>query len=162
MLIGLNALRTNREKSAVLNAWFDGEEEKPATQPVTVPKHNFASVEIRASFRSLTRKQTTVPSLPRHAQQNAPRPVQAVQAQYGLLQQFASTDCLVDMSMTPDGGMSAVLRSPYGYRRTVVCRPDGSVSQRITGPQGEEIVRFNNDGDPVHSYNKAQPVLQIA
>lgn len=188
MLIGLNALKSANRQSAVLNAWFDEEEKSAAAAPMAAPKNVFAAVEIRASFRSVTRKQTAVPSLPRHAgsapvaiapvakQQTAWSPYQAMSNildvnsrssrwlnQYGLLQQFASTDCFVDMSMTPDGGMSAVLRSPHGYRRTVVCRPDGSVSQRITGPQGEEIIRFNNDGDPIYAHNnKAEPVLAIA
>ena len=65
----------------------------------------------------------------------------------GLLPKFMTIDCFVDMTMTSEGGVSSVLRSPDGFRRTVVCRPDGTISQRITGPSGEEIVRFNTNGD---------------
>jgi hypothetical protein len=184
MLIGLNTLKTvSREKAAVMSAWFDGEEDKtsPVQAAVQTAKAVFASVEIRASLKAVSRRQNSVPSLPRHAQASpvatkaAWSPYQSMSnildpnsrssrwlASYGMFQQFASTDCFVDMSMTPDGGMSAVLRSPAGFRRTVVCRPDGSVAQRITGPHGEEIIRFNNDGDPTYSYNKADAQLAIA
>lgn len=72
----------------------------------------------------------------------------------GMLQKFMSTDCFVDMTMTSDGGVSSVLRSPDGYRRTVVCRIDGSTSQRITGPRGEEIVRFLNSSEAVVAADK--------
>lgn len=168
MLIGLNTLKT-ASKTPVATAWFTEEEAVAAPQQTTV--------EIRASLKSVSRAHNVVPSLPRHAgkQEAAWSPYQAMSqildagsrssrwlAQYGLFQQFQSTDCSVDMSMTPDGGMSAVLRSPSGFRRTVVCRPDGSVAQRITGPSGEEIVRFNNEGDPVCTYNQAEAQLAIA
>jgi hypothetical protein len=172
MLIGLNTLKTVSQNTQVATAWFTDEE----AAPVAAPQQS--TIQIRPSLKSVSRATTAVPSLPRHAQkqtQAAWSPYQAMSsilesssrssrwlAQYGLFQQFASTDCFVDMSMTPDGGMSAVLRSPAGFRRTVVCRPDGSVSQRITGPRGEEIVRFNNDGDPVYSQNKAEAQLAIA
>lgn len=174
MLIGLNTLNTvSREKVSVINSWFDTEESPAAVQD----SQRTSSVQIRSSLKSVSRIHSSVPSLPRHAQaqQSAWSPYQAMSkildpnsrssrwlATYGLLQQFYSTDCFVDMSMTPDGGMSAVLRSPAGYRRTVVCRPDGSVAQRITGPHGDEILRFNNEGDPIYSYNKAQAELAIA
>jgi hypothetical protein len=177
MLIGLNTIKTvSREKAAVTSAWFDGEDEKPAQVTAQTAKV-FAAVEIRASLKSVTRAQSSVPSLPRHAQatQKAWSPYQVMSdvldgnsrssrwiAQNGLWQQFSSTDCFVDMSMMADGGMSAVLRSPAGFRRTVVCRPDGTIAQRITGPRGEEIVRFNNDGEPLYSINKAEAQLAIA
>jgi hypothetical protein len=178
MLIGLNTIKTvSREKAAVTNAWFDGEDEKPTQPTVQSAATLFAAVEIRASFKSVTRAQSAVPSLPRHAQgaKKAFSPYQAMSdvldassrssrwiAQNGLAQQFSSTDCFVDMSMMADGGMSAVLRSPSGYRRTVVCRPDGTIAQRITGPRGEEIARFNNEGDAIYSLNKADLQLAIA
>lgn len=165
MLIGLNTLKTV-SNSQVATAWF--------TEEPVAPQQ--ATIEIRASLKSVSRAANAVPSLPRQCQKQAAwSPYQAMSqildgdsrssqwlAHYGLLQQFQTTDCFVDMSMTPDGGMSAVLRAPSGVRRTVVCRPDGSVAQRITGPRGEEIVRFNNDGDPVYSYNKAEAQLAIA
>ena len=179
MIIGLNALKTvTREKAATLNAWF--EDEQPAQQAVQAAKQMFSAVQIRASLKAISRHTNEVPALPRHAQvapvaQTTWSPYQAMSAildanskssrwlaQYGLFAQFATTDCFVDMSMTPDGGMSAVLRSPSGFRRTVVCRPDGSVAQRITGPQGDEIIRFNNDGDPITTANKTERVLAIA
>lgn len=70
-------------------------------------------------------------------------------AHHGLLDKFTAHDCYVDISMAADGGFNAALRSTDGYRRTVVCRADGTSSQRITGPQGEEVLRFNSQGEPV-------------
>jgi hypothetical protein len=78
------------------------------------------------------------------------------------MQHFTSTDCFVDMSMTPEGGMNAVLRAPSGLRRTIVCRADGTSAQRVTGANGEELIRFNNDGEPVYTYDKAEASLAIA
>ncbi len=66
-----------------------------------------------------------------------------------LLSKFTAPDCIMDMSMSPDGTVSAALKAGDGYRRTVVCRPDGKTSQRITGPGGEEIVRFTSSGQIV-------------
>lgn len=67
----------------------------------------------------------------------------------GLLNKFMSTDCFVDMTMTSEGGVTSVLRSSDGFRRTVMCRADGYISQRITSPSGEELVRFSNTGEVV-------------
>lgn len=68
-----------------------------------------------------------------------------------LLSKFTAADCIMDMSLSPDGTVSAALKASDGYRRTVVCRPDGKTSQRITGPRGEEIVQFTSSGQVVTS-----------
>lgn len=70
-------------------------------------------------------------------------------AQRGLFQKFNSPDCIMDLQMTADGGVSSIVRATDGYRRTVVCRPDGTSSQRITDATGMEIVRFNSLGEIV-------------
>ncbi len=180
MLIGLNALKTvDREKAPVLDAWFQGDEHPV----VSVAKTFLSAVQIHNSIKGLAKEHTPVPSLPRHAPAVAKTPAPATTSSpyqaistilepgsrssrwlshYGLMDQFASSDCFVDMSMNPDGGMSAVLRSPEGYRRTVVCRPDGSSAQRITGPHGQELVRFNKNGDPVTVGEKQDSSLAIA
>lgn len=185
MLIGLNALKNAaRDKSAVLDAWFSPEQETqaPVKSQAGGAKSAFSNVLIANSIKSLSRAQSEVPALPRHAQAvpgsaavTSSTPYQILSnileptspssrwlSQHGLLQQFYSKDCFVDLSTTSDGGMSAVLRSPEGYRRTVVCRVDGTSAQRITGPRGEEIVRFNNSGEPVNPANKADNALAIA
>lgn len=191
MLIGLNAIKTvNRTKAPVLDAWFDGDEQAPAASTASVvavatvsaAKAMLASVQFHGSLKGMKRSQTEVPSLPRHAETAPAKAVAPVVSPYhslstilepnsrssswlnhfGLMQEFASNECFVDMTMTPDGGMSAVLRSPSGYRRTVVCRPDGTSAQRVTGPRGEEILRFNNDGEPINIANKRENALAIA
>ncbi len=180
MLIGLNAINTlDREKAPVLNAWFDSDEPVAVSAPKTVPP----AVQIHNSIKAMAKAQTSVPTMPRYAPEVIVKaeslatssPYQAISSilepssrssqwlgHYGLLEQFSSTDCFVDMSMNPDGGMSAVLRSPQGYRRTVVCRADGSSAQRITGPLGQELVRFNKNGDPVTVGDKKESTLAIA
>lgn len=64
----------------------------------------------------------------------------------GYLKMFTSPNCTLDMSFTTDAKVSAVLTSPEGFRRTVVCCPDGKSFQRITAPNGEEMVRFLSSG----------------
>jgi hypothetical protein len=78
----------------------------------------------------------------------------------GLLQKF--NDCVMDMKMTTEGGVNAILRSEDGYRRTILCRPDGSHSQRITDAAGNEIVRFNSLGQPVFPDLKRELVPAMA
>ncbi len=69
-----------------------------------------------------------------------------------LLDKFTAADCLMDMSIAPDGTVSAALTAGCrSYRRTVVCRPDGTTSQRVSGPGGVEIVRFRADGKIVQT-----------
>ena len=80
----------------------------------------------------------------------------------GLLSKFIATDCTVDVTMTPDGTVNASLRSSDGYRRTLLCRPDGSSAQRISGPNGSEIVRFDSNGHPIHALDKRENLLQTA
>jgi hypothetical protein len=80
----------------------------------------------------------------------------------GLLNKFISTDCTVDVTMTPDGTVNAALRSADGYRRTLLCRPDGSSAQRITGPNGAEIIRFDSHGQPVVALDKRENLLATA
>ena len=70
-------------------------------------------------------------------------------SQMDLLDKFTASDCTMDMTMSCDGTVNAALRSADGFRRTVVCRPDGTSSQRITDNKGVEIVRFNSQGQIV-------------
>jgi hypothetical protein len=175
MLIGLSALKTV-QKAPVLDAWFQSEENVPdGDAAVQSVKSLIAGVQIKNSLRNIgtvttsTTVASSVPSLPRFAE-TPPAPVsQPAKSPYqslsdvldsdsrssqwlqaaGLLQKFMTIDCFVDMTMTSEGGVSSVLRSPDGFRRTVMCRPDGSISQRITGPNGDEVVRFTANGDAV-------------
>lgn len=178
MLLGLNALKSaNRQPAATLDAWFESEEKAPAQNAISAAKAMFSQVSIGSSIKSIQRQAAAqvAPPAPKAEPAEVTSPYQALSyilepnsrssrwlAQYGLLTQFSGNDCFVDMSMTPDGGMSAVLRSPQGFRRTVVCRPDGTSAQRVTGPQGEEIVRFNNEGDAIYAVNKRESELAIA
>ncbi len=137
----------------------------------------FDNFQIWNSLRSLTGKHTDVPALPRMACQSSTKrletsssssssstPFQMVSdilspespssrflAQHQLLNKFISADCIQDVSMAPDGSVRGVLKSADGYRRTLVCRQDGTSSQRITAPDGEEIVRFSFNGQIIYS-----------
>jgi hypothetical protein len=64
--------------------------------------------------------------------------------QYNLYDKFSTTQCHEHISWGPDGSVSVALKSADGYRRTIVCRADGTSAQRITDPNGKEIVRFSN------------------
>lgn len=69
-----------------------------------------------------------------------------VLAKHGILEKFLSDSAVLDIAMAPDGSLTASVRSEDGYRRTVICRPNGSVSQRVTSNDGRELVRFASDG----------------
>lgn len=175
MLIGLNALKsTSREVNAeILDAWFEPAESKnvPASEVVESVKELFDQVKIHNSLRQVTKSTSSIPAMPRFAEEQKPEPPKAPKTPYqaltdildadsvssrwlescGLLHKFMTTDCFVDMTMTSEGGVTSVMRSKDGYRRTVMCRADGTVSQRVTGPRGDEIVRFNAHGEAVVS-----------
>lgn len=69
-----------------------------------------------------------------------------------LLDKFSRPDCLMDMNIAPDGTVSALLTAGCrAYKRTIVCRPDGTFSQRVTGPGGQEIVRLRSDAQGIQS-----------
>jgi hypothetical protein len=174
MLIGLSALKTV-SKAPVLDAWFQTDEHSEAQEAIVAMetvKELLAEVQIKNSLRHIPKANgSSVPSLPRFAEVPAAAAVEAAPAKSpyqalsdildadsrssqwlqaaGLLRKFTTTECFVDMTMTSEGGVNSVLRSPDGFRRTVVCRADGTISQRITGPNGEEVVRFNNSGEAV-------------
>lgn len=133
----------------------------------------FDKFQIWNSLRSLTGTNSDVPALPsmlggkeiqKPAAPAARSPFQMVSeilapespssrflAQHQLLNKFISSDCIQDVSMAPDGSVRGVLKSADGYRRTLVCRADGTSSQRISGPNGEEIVRFSQSGQIIQS-----------
>lgn len=184
MLVGLRSLRTTAKEAAVLDSWFTEETATDAQKSASAAHDLFESIQIRKSLRSVGHG-SPVPQMPRCTPPSCPpmstaaqpaSPYQALHnildarsrssvylAQVGLLEKFTALECFVDISMMPDGGVSAALRSADGHRRTVVCRKDGTTGQRITSPSGEEIVRFNNNGEPVFpSELKRQPILAIA
>lgn len=69
-----------------------------------------------------------------------------------LLDKFTRPDCLMDMSIAPDGTVSAALTAGCrAYKRTIVCRPDGTYSQRVVGPGGQELVRIRSDAQGIQT-----------
>lgn len=184
MLVGLKNLRTTAPKAAVLDSWFSEEPVSEAQKSYTAAHDLFDSIHIRKSLKSVARHENSVPQMPRCTPPSCPplhggvapaSPSQTLHnildsqsrsssylTQIGLLEKFTAQECFVDISMMPDGGVSAALRSVDGFRRTVVCRKDGTSGQRITSPSGAEIIRFNNNGEPLFpSELKRQPVLAI-
>lgn len=73
--------------------------------------------------------------------------------QRGYLEAFKSPDCMLDISFsTADKNVlkvGAVMSAPDGSKRTVVACDDGTTFQRITGPGGQEIVKFLSNGQIV-------------
>lgn len=69
-----------------------------------------------------------------------------VLAKHGILARFLSESAVLDISMAPDGSLTACVRSADGFKRTVICRPNGTTSQRVTNSDGRELVRFASDG----------------
>lgn len=167
----------------ILEAWFGSEE------PVVEADPDYS---IHSSLRSLKPQgQSSIPAMPSWSANRAPA-VKAVQElpvkelppaspyqmmscalhmdspssqwlqRNGLLSKFIATDCTVDVTMTPDGTVNAALRSADGYRRTLLCRPDGSCAQRITAPNGAEIVRFDSNGQPIITLDKRENLLATA
>lgn len=72
-------------------------------------------------------------------------------AQHGLYDKFSSIACHEHISWGPDGSVSVALKSSDGYRRTIVCRADGTSAQRIADPNGKEILRFASNGQVVRN-----------
>lgn len=77
--------------------------------------------------------------------------------QRGYLEAFKSPNCMLDISFsTADKNVlkvGAVMSAPDGSKRTVVACDDGTTFQRITGPGGQEIVKFLSNGQIVEFGN---------
>lgn len=72
--------------------------------------------------------------------------------QRGYLEAFKSPNCTLDMTFSSDKGGSkvgAVLTAPDGTRRTVVACEGGATFQRLTGSNGQELVKFLSSGQIV-------------
>jgi hypothetical protein len=73
-------------------------------------------------------------------------------AQRGYLEPFKSPDCRLDLNFGSDGQgskVAVVLTAPNGARRTVVALEGGVSFQRITGANGQELVKFLSSGQIV-------------
>ena len=72
--------------------------------------------------------------------------------QRGYLEAFKSPNCVLDISFSTDKNLlkvGAVLSAPDGSKRTIVACDDGTSFQRISGPGGQEIVKFLSNGQIV-------------
>lgn len=72
--------------------------------------------------------------------------------QRGYLEAFKSPDCTLDLNFGTDARGSkigAVMTAPCGSRRTVVACEGGTTFQRLTGANGQELVKFLSNGQIV-------------
>jgi hypothetical protein len=72
--------------------------------------------------------------------------------QRGYLEAFKSPDCTLDINFGTDARGSkvgAVMTAPDGTRRTVVACEGGVTFQRLTGANGQELVKFLSSGQIV-------------
>jgi hypothetical protein len=70
----------------------------------------------------------------------------------GYLEPFKSPDCTLDLNFGTDARGSkvgAVMTAPDGTRRTVVACEGGITFQRLTGANGQELVKFLSSGQIV-------------
>jgi hypothetical protein len=193
MIVALNTLKTATRSEALNSWFASEERPAAtkATAAVDAARQLLSWVQIKHSLASIKvagkRNSTSVPELPRFARQDTaparvplatdmPSPYQMLQQtlsphsrssqwlkQFGWLEKFTSNETFVDIKSSSDGSYSASLRSPDGWRRTIVCRADGTCSQRITTGTGIEVLRFTGDGEPVRpSESKQSTVPAIA
>lgn len=83
--------------------------------------------------------------------------------QRGYLESFKSPNCVLDLSFSTEKTVlkvGAVLNAPDGSKRTVVACDDGTSFQRITGPRGQEIVRFMSNGQIVEFGKRSGEMLR--
>ncbi len=83
--------------------------------------------------------------------------------QRGYLEAFKSPNCMLDITFSTEKTLlkvGAVLNAPDGSRRTVVACDDGTSFQRITGPRGQEIVRFMANGQIVEFGKRSGEMLK--
>lgn len=141
-----------------------GSSVKPLAKPVERETTPDGSYSIVNSLRQITRGGASAPAMPTapviHPIDPAPAsPYERMEytlsplsnssqflAEHGILEKFTSEQAVMDMALSPEGFLAASIRSADGYRRTVICRPNGSIAQRVTGPDGKELVRFASDG----------------
>lgn len=64
--------------------------------------------------------------------------------QKGLLRGFRQA-AVMELSLSPSGFLCASIKSARGYRRSLVSRPDGYISERIIDPAGKEVMRLAYD-----------------
>lgn len=67
----------------------------------------------------------------------------------GYLEAFKSENCTLELSFGNDrsgGKVGAVLIAPDGTKRTAVACENGTSFQRLTGPNGQELVKFLSSG----------------
>lgn len=70
----------------------------------------------------------------------------------GYLESFKSDKCTLELSFGADKGggkVGAVLLAPDGTKRTVVACENGTSFQRLTGPNGQELVKFTSSGQVI-------------
>jgi hypothetical protein len=151
--------------SQIMASWFEG----TAACDIRQAAPPGAPLSFIRSLRQITKTATTLPPLPG---MEAPpgiaqpaveeKPISAyermdntlsrdsysshVLSKHGILERFLSESAVLDISMSPDGSLTACVRSADGFKRTVICRQNGSTSQRVTSSDGRELVRFASDG----------------
>ena len=79
----------------------------------------------------------------------------------GYLEPFKSPDCTLDLTFGTDARGSkigAVMTAPDGSRRTVVACEGGVTFQRLTGANGQELVKFLSSGQIVELNPNRQTV----
>lgn len=67
----------------------------------------------------------------------------------GYLEAFKSENCTLELSFGNDrsgGKVGAVMVAPDGTKRTAVACENGTSFQRLTGPNGQELVKFLSSG----------------
>lgn len=70
----------------------------------------------------------------------------------GYLEAFKPENCTLELSFGSDrrgNRVGAVLVAPDGTKRTAVAFENGSTCQRVTGPNGEELVTFLSNGNVI-------------
>lgn len=151
---------TNR--TPMMESWFEG----TAVCDIKAAAPEGTAVNMVKSIRHISRSGSSslppMPGIETSPAQAEPQPMSAyermentlsphsysstVLAKHGILDKFLSDKAILDIAMAPDGSLTACVRSPDGYRRTVICRQNGQISQRVTSNDGRELVRFASDG----------------
>jgi hypothetical protein len=152
------------QAAAIAVAAPTGKATAPFTKPVEAERTPDGSFSIVTSLRQITAVGACAPAMPTapvvHPIDPAPfSPYERMDytlsplsnssqflAEHGILDKFTAEEAVMDMALSPEGFLSASIRSQDGYRRTVICRPNGTIAQRVTSPDGKELVRFASDG----------------
>lgn len=115
----------------------------------TLQKFEIAGVE-RSNFSEHAERKTSLSPLGTvNAMLEDHSPSSQWLKERGYLDAFKSANCTLELSFGADKGggkVGAVLVAPDGTKRTAVACENGTSFQRLTGPNGQELVKFLSSG----------------